>query len=69
MTRTGSCSDILRLLPRPVDIRTGAGLNSLTGTVSSQADVRKVIADERRLELAFEGHKWFNRVRTRTANQ
>ena len=38
--------------------------NSLTGTVSTQADVRQVIADERRLELAFEGHRWFDLVRT-----
>jgi hypothetical protein len=56
------------VLPLLDDIRTRAGLNSLTGTVSSQADVRQVIADERRLELAFEGHRWFDLVRTGTAS-
>lgn len=56
------------VLPLLDDIRTRAGLNSLTGTVTSQADVRQVIADERRLELAFEGHRWFDLVRTGTAS-
>lgn len=46
-------------------IRSRAGLsNSLAIT---QADVRQAIADERRLELAFEGHRWFDLVRTGTA--
>lgn len=52
------------VLPLLDDIRTRAGLNSLTGTVSSQAEVRQAILDERRLELAFEGHRWFDLVRT-----
>ncbi|WP_179339310.1 RagB/SusD family nutrient uptake outer membrane protein [Winogradskyella ludwigii] len=56
------------VLPLLDDIRTRAGLNSLTGTVSSQADVRQVIADERRLEMAFEGQRWFDLVRTGTAS-
>ena len=56
------------VLPLLDDIRTRAGLTSLTGTVSSQADVREAIADERRLELAFEGHRWFDLVRTGTVN-
>ena len=50
------------------DIRTRAGLTSLTGTVMTQTDVRQVIADERRLELAFEGHRWFDLVRTGTVD-
>jgi hypothetical protein len=63
---TGSESaTILSLLD---DLRTRAGLNSLSGTVSSQADVRQAIADERRLELAFEGHRWFDLVRTGTVD-
>ncbi len=56
------------VLPLLDGIRTRAGLNSLTGTVSSQADVRQAIADERRLELAFEGHRWFDLVRTNTVD-
>ncbi|MCK0145184.1 RagB/SusD family nutrient uptake outer membrane protein [Arenibacter sp. F26102] len=56
------------VLPLLDPIRTRAGLNSLTGTVSSQADVRQAIADERRLELALEGHRWFDLVRTGTVD-
>jgi len=56
------------VLPLLDPIRTRAGLNSLTGTVSSQADVRQAIADERRVELALEGHRWFDLVRTGTVD-
>ena len=54
-------SEVLPLLD---PIRTRAGLTSLAGTASSQADVRTAIAQERRVELAFEGHRWFDLVRT-----
>ncbi|MEN0046577.1 MAG: RagB/SusD family nutrient uptake outer membrane protein [Bacteroidota bacterium] len=47
-------------------IRSRAGLEN--STASSQADVRQAIADERRLELAFEGQRWFDLVRTGTVN-
>ncbi|WP_373941325.1 RagB/SusD family nutrient uptake outer membrane protein [Polaribacter sejongensis] len=56
------------VLPMLDDIRSRAGLNSLTGTISSQADVREAIAKERRLELALEGHRWFDLVRTGTVD-
>tara|TARA_R100001369_G_scaffold87323_1_gene122732 strand:- start:8505 stop:9839 length:1335 start_codon:yes stop_codon:yes gene_type:complete len=56
------------VLPLLDPIRTRAGLNSLTGTISSQADVRQAIADERRVELALEGHRWFDLVRTGTVD-
>lgn len=50
------------------DIRTRAGLSSLVGTASTQAEVKQAILDERRLELAFEGQRWFDLVRTGTVN-
>lgn len=61
-----AAGDVLPLLD---DIRQRAGLNSLTGTASTQEEVRKAIADERRLELAFEGHRWFDLVRTGTVDE
>ena len=47
-------------------IRARAGLDD--STAGSQAEVRQAIADERRLELAFEGQRWFDLVRTGTVN-
>ena len=47
-------------------IRTRAGLANSTST--SQAEVRQAIANERRLELAFEGQRWFDLVRTGTVD-
>ncbi len=47
-------------------IRTRAGLDN--STAASSADVKQAIADERRLELAFEGQRWFDLVRTGTVN-
>lgn len=46
-------------------IRTRAGLANSTAT--TQAAVRTAIANDRRLELAFEGQRWFDLVRTGTA--
>lgn len=52
------------------DIHTGGPLNRVRlraglGTVSglSQADLREKIRKERRMELAFEGHRWFDLIR------
>ena len=52
-------------------VRVRAGLPSKTSDntdaklrVASQADFRNAVALERRLELAFENHRWFDLVRT-----
>ena len=47
-------------------IRTRANLSNSTAT--TQAEVRQAIQDERRLELAFEGQRWFDLVRTGTVD-
>ena len=66
LNENGTDADTVLALLDP--IRTRAGLSSLVGTVSSQADVKRAIANERRLELAFEGHRWFDLVRTGTVD-
>jgi len=67
LNETGSsAADVLGLLD---DIRTRAGLNPLDPmAINTSALVKQAIADERRLELAFEGHRWFDLVRTGTVD-
>ena len=51
-------------------IRIRAGLVPLDASVlNTQTSVRQAIQDERRLELAFEGQRWFDLVRTGTVEQ
>ncbi len=63
LNENGSTADALTELNK---IRTRAGLDD--SDASSQGDVRQAIADERRLELAFEGQRWFDLVRTGTVD-
>jgi len=63
LNETGNSSGAVTELNK---IRTRAGLEN--STASSQGEVRTAIANERRLELAFEGQRWFDLVRTGTVN-
>lgn len=61
-----SGEDVLDLLD---PIRTRAGLDPLDhNELTSQSMIRQAIQDERRLELAFEGQRWFDLVRTGTVD-
>jgi hypothetical protein len=62
-----SPAEVLDLLD---PIRERAGLDPLSeDDLDSQEEVREAIHDERRLELAFEGQRWFDLVRTGTVEE
>ncbi len=42
-------------------VRTRAGLPSVTG--KNKSEMKEIILHERRIELAFEGHRWFDLIR------
>lgn len=63
LNETGNSSGAVAELNK---IRTRAGLEG--SAASSKAEVATAIANERRLELAFEGHRWFDLVRTGTVD-
>ena len=48
-------------------VRTRAGLAALSGL--DQASFREAVLKERRLELAFENHRWFDLKRTKTPEE
>ena len=52
----------------PINIvRHRAGLAPLPSTIS-KTDMREAIIHERRMELAFEGHRWFDLIRIDNGN-
>ena len=44
-------------------VRRRAGLPDVLGSGKTQNEMREIIIHERRMELAFEGHRWFDMIR------
>lgn len=65
--RLGASADVVRA---DIDVvRNRAGLDDLSTTVTSQADLLAAILHERRVELAFEGHRFWDLRRMGVAEQ
>jgi len=56
-------AQVATALPFVNQVRTRAGLPGLQPTLA-QADARLAVENERRVELAFEGQRWFDLIRT-----
>jgi hypothetical protein len=56
-------TEVIALVNRIRDRAFGAGINVVPNN-STQDELRKIIWQERYLELAFEGQRWFDLVRT-----
>lgn len=64
LVKAGNLTDALGIVTA---IRARVGLGPKSGSTADEVD--QIIADERRMELAFEGHRWFDLVRTGKAVQ
>lgn len=61
LNETGSTNDALHYV---TEVRTRAGLATDPAIASGASAMRQAIAQERRLELYGEGHRWFDLIRT-----
>ncbi len=61
-------TEVVALVNQIRDRAFGAGVNPVAAT-ATQEELRKIIMQERYLELAFEGHRWFDLVRTEQVDE